>query len=61
MGCDGLQRGLVAVEQGWIAYNALGKARAPVLDAARERHDRRLYASVDSVDRHFQSSQCVRP
>lgn len=61
MGCDGLQRGLVGVEQGWIAYSARGKARVPVLDAARAQRDRTLYASVDSVDRHFQGSQCERP
>jgi hypothetical protein len=61
MECDELQRGLVRVEEAWMGYNVMGKARAPTLDAPRAQRDQGLYARVDSVDRHFERSGCVRP
>ncbi len=61
LACADLGRGLVAVEQRWIAYSARGKSRAPPLDADRARRDEAYYAAVDSVDRHFGGSGCERP
>jgi proteasome lid subunit RPN8/RPN11 len=61
LSCDGLQRGLVIVEEGWMAYNVQGKAGAPSLDSARARRDLVLYAGVDSVERHFERTTCARP
>lgn len=58
--CAGLARSLVAVEGRWIAYNA-GRRAAGVLDPPHAARDQRLYAGVDSVERRFEQSGCVRP
>ena len=58
--CTGLSRGLVAVEDAWTEYN-VGKRQTPTLDAPRAARDTTLYASVDSVERHFDRSGCPRP
>ena len=58
--CTGLSRGLVAVEDVWMEYN-VGKKQAPPLDAPRAARDQTLYATVDSVERHFDRSGCPRP
>jgi len=59
--CAGLSHGLVTVEDIWTSYNIQGKKRKPTLDAARTAQDQTLYAAVDSVERHFDRSQCARP
>lgn len=59
--CAGLARGLVAVEQRWIAYNLEKRSAATALDSARVARDQSLYARVDSVERHFDGSRCTRP
>jgi hypothetical protein len=58
--CTGLSRGLVAVEDSWTEYN-VGKKQTPPLDARRVARDSTLYATVDSVGRHFDRSGCPRP
>jgi hypothetical protein len=58
--CAGLSDALVRVEDAWTGYN-IGKKQAPPLDAARATRDAGLYASVDSVERHFDRSGCQRP
>jgi hypothetical protein len=58
--CDGLARGLTAVESRWIAYNSARRG-AGVLDAAHAARDQALYAGVDSVERRFEQSGCPRP
>jgi proteasome lid subunit RPN8/RPN11 len=58
--CTGLSRGLVSVEDVWMDYN-VGKKNTPPLDAPRAARDQTLYATVDSVDRHFDRSGCPRP
>ena len=58
--CTGLSRGLVAVEDAWTEYN-VGKRQTPTLDTPRTARDAELYATVDSVERHFDRSGCPRP
>ena len=58
--CTGLSRGLVAVEDAWTEYN-VGKRQTPTLDTPRAARDAELYATVDSVERHFDRSGCPRP
>jgi hypothetical protein len=58
--CTGLSQGLVAVEDVWTEYN-VGKQQTRSLDAPRARRDQTLYATVDSVERHFDRSGCPRP
>ncbi len=58
--CTGLSRGLVSVEDAWTEYN-VGKRQTPTLDAPRAARDQTLYATVDSVERHFDRSGCPRP
>jgi hypothetical protein len=58
--CTGLSRGLVAVEDVWTEYN-LEKQQKPPLGAPRAGRDTTLYATVDSVGRHFDRSGCPRP
>ena len=59
--CAGLSRGLVSVESIWIAYNAERKALPIPLDADRAARDQTLYGAVDTVESHFDRSQCDRP
>ena len=59
--CVELQRGLVTVEDRWIAYSARGETGAAPLDSAQTRRDQALYTGVDSVERHFESTTCARP
>ncbi len=60
MTCPELSRGLVAVEERWITYNAARKS-AFVLDSARDVRDRSAYADVTAVERRFERSKCARP
>src|SRR3989442_687912 len=60
MGCPELARGLVVVEEWWIAYNAARK-QAAALDAAHGAQDRSLYSDIDAVERRFERSRCPRP
>ena len=59
--CAGLGRSLRAVEERWMAYKALRQSAGAKLDAEGARRDLTLYASVDSVERHFEASGCTRP
>ena len=59
--CSGLSRGLVAVESIWISYNAQRRTLTAPLDADRAGRDQALYTAVDSVESHFDRSQCDRP
>jgi proteasome lid subunit RPN8/RPN11 len=61
MDCGGLARGLVAVDNLWITYNNERKGRLASLDPQRAARDQGLWASVDSVSRHFDNSGCPRP
>ena len=60
MACPELSRGLVEMEERWIAYNAARKS-AFVLDSARAVRDRSAYADVTAVEQRFERSQCARP
>jgi proteasome lid subunit RPN8/RPN11 len=60
LGCTTLSESLVSVEDSWTAYNVL-KRKQPSLDTSRATRDAGLYASVDSVERHYDRSGCQRP
>jgi len=60
LGCSTLSESLVGVEDSWTAYNVL-KRKQPSLDTSRATRDAGLYASVDSVERHYDRSGCQRP
>jgi hypothetical protein len=59
--CTVLARGLVAVENGWVAYEAGKKRLTTQLDATRAQRDLLLFSSVDSVSAHYDRSTCRRP
>jgi proteasome lid subunit RPN8/RPN11 len=59
--CAALARGLVAIENLWINYNAERSARMASFDARRAARDQGLYAGVDSVEGQFEKSKCPRP
>ena len=60
MGCPELSRGLIEVEERWIAYN-LARKGAFALDSTRAARDRSQYSAVDVVERRFERAQCARP
>jgi proteasome lid subunit RPN8/RPN11 len=60
LGCSTLSESLFGVEDSWTAYNVL-KRKQPSLDTTRATRDAGLYASVDSVERHYDRSGCQRP
>jgi proteasome lid subunit RPN8/RPN11 len=60
LACTGLSDALIRVEDAWTGYN-IDKKKAPPLDTPRATRDAGLYASVDSVERHFDRSGCQRP
>ncbi len=59
--CAALARGLVAIENLWITYNAERRDRIALFDARRAARDQGLYAGVDSVESQFERSRCSRP
>ena len=59
--CAALARGLVAIENLWINYNAERRDRMASFDARRAARDQGLYAGVDSVESQFERSRCARP
>ena len=59
--CAGLARGLVAIENLWINYNAERRERMASFDARRAARDQGLYGAVDSVESQFEQSKCRRP
>ena len=59
--CAALARGLIAIENLWINYNAERSARIASFDARRAARDQGLYAGVDSVEGQFETSHCPRP
>ncbi len=58
--CDGLARGLLAVEARWQSYSTARRASG-ILDPTRAVRDQTLYAGVDAVERRFEQSGCQRP
>jgi hypothetical protein len=61
MGCPGLARGLLQVEDGWLAYNMARKDLMAGSDPARDARDKSLYADVRTVEARFERSACARP
>ena len=61
MGCPGLARGLLQVEDGWLAYNMARKDLMAGSDPARDARDKSLYADVRAVEARFERSACARP
>jgi len=61
MDCGGLAKGLVLIENLWIAYNTERRARMASFDQRRATQDQALYAAVDSVESGFEHSGCPRP
>jgi proteasome lid subunit RPN8/RPN11 len=59
--CAALARGLVAIENLWITYNAERQLRIASFDARRSARDQGLYAGVDSVESSFERTRCQRP
>jgi len=60
LACDGLARGLLAVEARWLSYHTARRASG-VLDPNHTVRDQTLYAGVDAVERRFERSGCQRP
>jgi hypothetical protein len=60
MGCAELARGLVEVEERWIAYNAARRSGV-ASDAARDARDHAAYADVTTAEQRFERSRCRRP
>ncbi len=60
MGCPELSRGLIEVEERWIAYN-LARKGVFALDSAQAARDRSGYADVSAVEDRFERSKCPRP
>jgi hypothetical protein len=58
--CDGLGRGLLAVEARWLSYSTARRASG-ILDPTHTGRDQTLYARVDSVEHRFEKSGCQRP
>ena len=58
--CDGLARGLLAVEARWQSYSTARRASG-ILDPTHAARDQTLYAGVDAVERRFERSGCQRP
>ncbi len=61
MACPELARGLVDVEEHWMAYSLARRDAAAVMDAARNARDQALDAQVDVVEHQFEGSPCPRP
>jgi hypothetical protein len=61
MGGPGLARGLLQVEDGWLAYNMARKDLMAGSDPARDARDKSLYADVRTVEARFERSACARP
>jgi len=61
MGCPDLARGLVEMEERWMAYSLARRDAPGVLDAPRSARDKALDAQVDAVERRFERSPCPRP
>ena len=55
MGCPELSRGLIEVEERWMAYN-LARKGPFALDSARAARDRSGYADVSAVEDRFERS-----
>lgn len=61
MDCNGLAKGLVAIENLWMSYNTERRARMAGFDQQRAMQDQSMYAAVDSVESRFERSGCPRP
>jgi proteasome lid subunit RPN8/RPN11 len=59
--CAGLGAGLRTIETLWTNYNLEKRARSAAFDARRQSQDQAMWASVDSVERRYESSGCPRP
>lgn len=63
MNCTDLARGLIDLEERWIAHNGAQRLAAPTQtsDSARAARDRKLNADVGAVERRFARTGCPRP
>jgi len=61
MACADLARGLIEVDDRWIAYSAARGVGGAGLDATDSARDRRLHADVGVVEQRFALSGCPRP
>jgi hypothetical protein len=61
MTCEDLARGLVQIDDQWIAYNAVRKVAPATLDSVRAAHDGAAQANVRAAERRFERSGCTRP
>lgn len=61
MGCADLARGLIEVDDRWIAYSAARGVGGAGLDATDSARDRRLHADVGVVEQRFARTGCPRP
>ncbi len=61
MACADLSRGLVELEERWMAYNIARKGALGTFDAASNTRDAGLYTTVDAAERRFERSPCPRP
>jgi hypothetical protein len=61
MTCNDLARGLVQLEDQWMAYNLARRGAPATLDAASLERERAAHARVDDAERRFERSGCARP
>ena len=61
MSCTDLTRGLIELEQRWIAHTAARRTLASTPDSARAARDQQLNADVGAVERRFARTGCPRP
>jgi hypothetical protein len=59
--CPDLARGLIEVDNRWIAYSAARSALGGPYTAAQFDRDRRLHADIGAVEQRFVHSGCPRP
>jgi len=60
MACVDVARGLVELEERWMAYNVARTGASGTSDASETR-DAKLYTSVNARERRFERSACPRP
>src|SRR2546422_9557083 len=61
MACADLSRGLVELEERWMAYNIARKGALGTFDAASNTRDAGWYTTVDAAEHRFERSPCPRP
>jgi hypothetical protein len=61
MRCDDLARGLVQLEEQWLAYNVARRGRPAGMDEGRAEQARAAHERVEEAERRFERSRCARP